>query len=186
MTASWHYASASSYGKHVSCWIAFQEQQGPVFMQGGDCLIVDLTCFLTHPNAPFPTYPTRQTILDSTGRFGGAGLTQRDTFFATLITEVPASARLLRCFEGETSDEAAVAAGRRALSSRAGSAGSSGSGASGGSGANGGSGLRAGPPGAIGTHVSYGPCPYPELEQFVCSVCCEVRGVVYSMRRGLE
>lgn len=123
--------------------------------------------------------PIHQTILDSTGRFGGAGLTQRDTFCATLITEVPAGARLLRCFEGETSDEAAVAAARRALSSRAG-AGSSGSGASGASG------LRAGPPGAIGAHASYGPCPYPELEQFVCSVCCEVRRAGRNTRRGLE
>ena len=35
---------------------------------------------------------------------------------------------------------------------------------------------RAAVPGAIGTAVSYGPCPYPDLEQFVCSVCCEVRG----------
>jgi len=114
--------------------------------------------------------------LDSTGRFGGAGLTQRDTFFATLITDIPADARLLRCFEGETSDEAAVAAGRRALSSRAGSMGSGGSGGSSSSGGGSGSGLRAGVPGAIGAAVSYGPCPYPELEHFVCSVCCVVCG----------
>ncbi|PRW44999.1 DNA-directed primase polymerase isoform X1 isoform A [Chlorella sorokiniana] len=124
----------------------------------------------------------KQTILRNTGRFGGAGLTQRETFFATLITDVPAGARLLRCFEGETSDEAAVAAGRRALSSRAGSLSSGGGGSSIGSAPRAGSGLRAGMPGAIGASVSYGPCPYPELEQFVCSVCCEggVQGRVRS------
>ena len=88
-------------------------------------------------------------------------------FFASLITHVPPGARLLRCFEEETPDEAAVAAGRRALSARAGSTASNAPGPGGGGGG------RDGAPG-WGAHMSYEPCAYPELERFVCSVCCEV------------
>lgn len=95
-------------------------------------------------------------MLQSTGRYGGAGLSQQQMFEASLITAVEPGARLLRCFEEGAEEEAAgaPAAPRRAL-------------------------RRAAPGGGpLGVAACYGPCPYPALEEFITSVCCEVGQVL--------
>ena len=112
-------------------------------------------------NAVFPC-PLKQAVLQATGRFGCAELTQQELFFASLITTVPANARLLRCFDDAA--EEAEGAGMRARRAAAAGLGS----------------LRGVPRGSLPSACSgqarYGPCPYPALEAFVGSVCSQVSG----------
>ncbi|KAL4448454.1 hypothetical protein ABPG75_005673 [Micractinium tetrahymenae] len=109
----------------------------------------------------------KQAVLQNTGRYGRAGLTQQQTFEASLITAVEPGARLLRCFDESAEEEAAGAAAAAAARRRA---------------------LRGAAPrgvpgsGPLGVAACYGPCPYPGLEAFITSVCCEggVQGRVRS------
>lgn len=94
-----------------------------------------------------------QAVLHNTSRYGGATLSQHQMFEASLITAVEPGARLLRSFNEAAEEEAEVpgAARRRALRGPAPSGG------------------------LLGVAACYGPCPYPALEEFITSVCCEVR-----------
>ncbi|KAL4438218.1 hypothetical protein ABPG77_010579 [Micractinium sp. CCAP 211/92] len=97
----------------------------------------------------------KQAVLHNTGRYGGAMLSQHQMFEASLITAVEPGARLLRSFDEAAEEEAEgpAAARRRALR------GAAAQGAPGG--------------GLLGVAACYGPCPYPALEEFITSVCCE-------------
>lgn len=97
-----------------------------------------------------------QAVLQNTGRFGGAGLTMQECFDAALVTNVPSGVRLLRCFEESAEEVAALTARASRQQARGVVPG----------------GLV---PGGAG-QVCYGPCPHPELEAFITSMCCEVSG----------
>ena len=112
-----------------------------------------------YPPHPPPDMPLAQAVLDSTARFGGAALlTQEELFNASLITNVAPGTRLLRWFD----DSAEVAAAATAAgTARAGGRPAAAAGAQ--------RGMAAGP-----GQVCYGPSPFPDIEAFISSVCCEV------------
>ncbi|KAI3426242.1 hypothetical protein D9Q98_008618 [Chlorella vulgaris] len=136
---------------------------------GEEALLVDTAVYTR--NRAFRLYLSskwgKQAVLESTSRFGGAGLTMQECFEAALVTNVPPEAGLLRCFE-ETAEEAAAATAGGASASAAAQ-------------------LRslARREASSASHVCYGPLPYTGLEDFVNSVCCEggVQGRVRSWLR---
>ncbi|GAB4817437.1 hypothetical protein N2152v2_004483 [Parachlorella kessleri] len=111
-----------------------------VFVKKGtqETLLVDLGVYTR--NRAFRLYLSskagKDAVLDCTGRFGGASLTQQEVFQRGLICDVDPFATLLTCF-----DESREAA--------------------------------AGTAGTPGTAVQYGPSPFPQIEEFITSVCKE-------------
>lgn len=122
---------------------------------GGETMFIDTAVYTR--NRAFRLFLSskagKNEVLQCTGRFwGAAAATQRDTFFASLILDVPSGSRLLHCFEPD--EEERSAAGATAGLARR---------------------HRA-------AQVCHGPSPYPGIEAFITSVCTQggVQGRVRS------
>ncbi|EFN56160.1 hypothetical protein CHLNCDRAFT_51806 [Chlorella variabilis] len=137
-------------GQDSRCELLIVKKKG-----GEEALFVDPAVYTR--NRAFRLYLSskagKQAVLQNTGRFGGAGLTMQECFDAALVTNVPSGVRLLRCFEESAEEVAALTARASRQQARGVVPG----------------GLV---PGGAG-QVCYGPCPHPELEAFITSMCCE-------------
>ncbi|KAK9831167.1 hypothetical protein WJX74_005824 [Apatococcus lobatus] len=96
----------------------------------------------------------KTSTLQNTGRFGGASKTSHEMFIRTLICNVEPDCRLLECFEDADGWDTSLSLKYPALRPS----------------------IRQ--PASAHASSSTGPCPFPELEHFICRVSHQAGGLV--------